>query len=230
MDTITKNSINSYGSSIANGGFRVDDVRISLSGKGELKSATILNPPRFSKQYFFLSENVKLDFSVMSLFSNTVVINSIKIINPTIQLEIDNIGNTNIEEIIKNVASSKKDTKGIDQPIKANKSTKKFILKELLLQDATLKIVIPTEKKIISIKLAPIFLRNIGANEKGFIPKKIIATIFENLYQQSIKKEVANIQKIKNNLNKIKNVIIDFTSDIKDKLDEKINEKLQKPL
>ena len=226
FDAMVKNAINIYGSSITGTEVRVKKTKFSLDGKGELKSFNVRNPKSFSAESFFKVDSFSTEIDLKSFLSTIKVINLIKIEKPIIRLEFDNKENSNLDMILNNVLKFSQKINGNDSSTKEKSLLSKLILKEFSLKDATLEILIPHTKKIITLGLPPIYFKDIGLSEGGILPNQLVEVIIKKIQQQIINEKINSLMNYKKQVEKTKKRIKDLESKTKEKLRNKINEKI----
>jgi len=226
VNTIVKNAINEYGSAITGTEVGVNKIKFSIDGKGELESFNVHNPENFSSESFFKVNSVSTEIDIKSFFSTVKVINSIKIEKPLIRLELDNEKNSNLDMILKNVMKFSQKIKVNNTSTKQESAVSKLILKELLLKDVTLKLLVPHTKKIITLGLSPIYLQDIGLSEGGVLPNQLVELIIKKIQQQIINEKISGLMNYKKQIKKTKKRIKDLESKTKEKLRNKIDEKI----
>ena len=226
LDTIVKKTINTYGSSITGTEVRVKKTKFSINGEGKFESFKVYNPANYSSKSFFKVDSISTQIDIKSIISNTKVINLIQIQKPLIRLEFDKEKNSNLDAILKNVLHYSQKNEKKSSSIKKENSNIKFILKEFSLKDATLEILIPHTEKIITLGLSPIYLKNIGTTGNGVLPNQIVAAIIKKIQQKIANEEISGLLNYKKQVEKAKKRIKDLNPKTKEKLRNKINEKI----
>lgn len=103
IDGIVKSNIEDTGSSMLNTTVEVDDVNISLfDGEGTIDGITIHNPEEFSDSSAMQLQQIQMKVDVLSLLSDTIVVDSLIIQEPEIFFEQTTAGN-NLNALTQNI-------------------------------------------------------------------------------------------------------------------------------
>ena len=105
-------------------------------------------------------------------------------------------------------------------------TTSKLVINEFSLNDATLEILVPNTKKIVTLGLPPIYLKDIGSVEGGVLPNELVKIIIERIKKKIINEEINELVNYKKQIEKTKDAINDYKSKTKEKIRNKINEKI----
>lgn len=198
----------------------VESIDISIiNGSAIVSGLAIGNPPAFkAKDALYLKEvNIKLE--PLSLISDTVIIEDIKIIDPIINYEIGLEG-TNISAIQKNISSHNRSLNK-DESIKTEnpnteKSSKKVIIDNIIISGAQVSAGIDIINEKVS--LPEIKLKNIGREGKPvsivMAIKKVVSALIKSvanadlssIYSKLKGGEKAITDEIKGIGNKIKDI------------------------
>lgn len=223
---IAKNVINAYGTSITGTKVKIEKVRFAIVGTGHLGSLDIRNPENFTSDSFFKVESISTDIDIKSFFTNTKIINSIIIKKPIIRFELNKNYDSNLDEILKRVMRFSKKIKENTLAEKKINTTSKLVINEFSLNDATLEILVPNTKKIVTLGLSPIYLKDIGSVEGGVLPNELVKIIIERIKKKIINEEINELVNYKKQIEKTKDAINDYKSKTKEKIRNKINEKI----
>jgi uncharacterized protein involved in outer membrane biogenesis len=187
LDKGIKAAIETVGPELTQSSVTLSDVDLSLtSGEGRLTGLVIGNPSGFKTPHAFSLGEVFLAIDPESVTTDTIVINSIKIVAPQITYE-SGKGGTNLDQLQQNVeratgsgGSGNTSTSGDD-----SSPAKKLIIKDLSITDGQLSYsnaLLGT--KPISLALPPIHLTGLGESSGGAssaeVIKQILAAINQN--------------------------------------------------
>ncbi len=236
LDNDVRKLIIDYGTKITGTQVNLDSVKLDLkNGIGSLNQFMLTNPKGFSTDYAFKFNNAELDLEVDTVLSDVIVIEKFSIDGASIHYE-DVNGQTNFDQIKANVDQYLKTKQADEKTPAANKSgkekknanqaevkkEKRFIIKrfEILNTEAKASIKL-LGKRSVEVKLANIYLNNLGKSEGGLsreqltesivnaIQDKLIASInFKDLGKEleknikEIKKEIKDVEKNIKNIKK----------------------------
>jgi hypothetical protein len=240
LDNDVRNLIIEYGTQITGTPVNLDSVKLDLkNGIGSLTQFTLKNPKGFSTDYALKFNKAELDLEVDTVLSDVIVIEKFSIDGASINYE-DVNGQTNFDQIKANVDQYLKAKQAGEKTSAAGhsgkenrpevKKEKRFIIKrfEILNTEAKASMKL-LGKRTLEVKLANIYLNNLGQSEGGLtseklaesivsaIQDKLIASInFKNLAKEldknlkEIKKDLKDVEKniknIKKRSKKIKNL------------------------
>ncbi len=244
LNDIAKDLIIEYGSEITGTQVNLDSVKLDLKqGIGSLNQFTLKNPKGFATDYAIKFNKAELDLEVDTVLSDVIVIEKFSIDGASINYE-DMNGKTNFDQIKANVDQYLKAKKADEKTTALNnqsneentansaevKKEKRFIIKrfEILNTEAKASMKL-LGKRTVEVKLANIYLNNLGQSEGGLssekltesivdaIQDKLVASInFKNLAKEldknikEIKKDIKDVEKniknIKKRSKKIKNL------------------------
>jgi hypothetical protein len=157
----------------------VNNIDISLiNGTIGINKLTIHNPEGYSKGAAFSLRDIKVKLDIPSIFSDTVIINDISVIDPEINYEIG-LGNTNINTLMNNVNKNSASS----ETTPSGKPAKKVIIKNLDIQQTKV------EAKINStgthVNLPEIHMKDIGKDGHGVTfaeaGKKVLGALTDEL-------------------------------------------------
>lgn len=183
LDSIVKRGIEVVGSSVLGTAVTVDSVLLSpLSGQGSISGLRVENPEGFESQYAFELDSVLVSIDVNSVFTDTVEIESIVVMQPIITYE-TKITSDNIRTLLANIDEG--DVAASD-PESAEESEQQIIIREFQMVDSQLNFV----SALLSapITLADIEIRDIGteggsssaANAVRVVLQELVASILNS--------------------------------------------------
>ncbi len=189
INPIIKESVQTYGSDITKVAVVLNEVDISLFGKGKLAGMTVGNPKGYHTDSAFKLGLVSVDLDFWSVRDDTVIIHEIVIVGPQVTYELGP-GGSNIAVIQKNVedfvgGGKKSDGAGGGKPsgeTKPDEGGKKIVIENLIIRDGKVSVSAALLKgKKLSVPLPSIHLKDIGKDEGGATPgevaEKIMAAI-----------------------------------------------------
>ena len=183
LDSIVKSGIEVVGSSVLGTAVTVDSVSLSpLSGQGSISGLRVENPEGFESQYAFELDSVLVSIDVNSVFTDTVEIESIVVMQPIITYE-TKITSDNIRTLLANLDEG--DVAASD-PESAEESEQQIIIREFQMVDSQLNFV----SALVSapITLADIEILDIGteggsssaANAVRVVLQELVASILNS--------------------------------------------------
>ena len=183
LDSIVKSGIEVVGSRVLGTAVTVDSVSLSpLSGQGSISGLRVENPKGFESQYAFELDSVLVSTDVNSVFTDTVEIESIVVMQPIITYE-TKITSDNIRTLLANLDEG--DVAASD-PESAEESEQQIIIREFQMVDSQLNFV----SALLSapITLADIEIRDIGteggsssaANAVRVVLQELVASILNS--------------------------------------------------
>lgn len=182
LDKGIKAVVETMGPELTKSSVTLSDVDLSLtSGKGSLRGLVVGNPVGFKTKSAFSLGEISLAIDPASITTDTIIINSIRIISPEITYE-SLKGGTNLDQLQKNVeqaigsssggAATK--TKGGDEEAAA----KKIIIRELTITGGKISYSNPLlGSKPISLPLQPLHLTGIGEKSGGASAGEVVSQV-----------------------------------------------------
>jgi hypothetical protein len=205
LDTIVKKGVEKVGPMITKVEVKLGSAQISpFGGSGRLTKLFVGNPEGYKSSSAIEVGDAKVSAQLGSLFSQTIVVNEINVQNAEITLE-GGLENNNLTKIMSNVDSSSAEAGNQPKPKNAppqpgaSKSSKKFIVKEFVMDGAKihLDINIPAlGNKTMTLPMPSLHLENIGVAEGGVTAEQLTQAIMKPLQAsviQSAKQEVARL-------------------------------------
>jgi hypothetical protein len=158
-----KVAIESLGPEVTQSSVTLDKAEISLiSGEGSLRGLIIGNPECFATERAFSLREISFTVDNDSLATDTIVVNSLRIVAPEVTLESGRKG-SNLDRLQKNMM----DYLRVPSSSTSNEdATKNIIIKELLITKGKMRYSF-LGAKTVDLALSEIRLRDIGAREQG---------------------------------------------------------------
>ena len=108
LDSGIKRGVETLGPQLTKVDVKLDGVSVSLlSGTGQIKGLVVGNPAGYQTPHAIRVDEASLALTPSSLFSDKVIVKSIRIESPNIYYEIG-LGGDNLRSIMNNVSASKK--------------------------------------------------------------------------------------------------------------------------
>jgi uncharacterized protein involved in outer membrane biogenesis len=191
INNIVKNSIEAKASEILQVDVQVGKVALSfLEGNAMISGLNISNPTGFKSDKAFYLGQIDVSLSLLSLLSDNIVVNNIRIIDPEIYYEIQP-QQTNIGQIKSNISNNNKDA-GIDKETASSTDVSKRIsIDELVISGAKVHTNIGGLQNTISI--AEIKLNNIGDTNNPITTKSAINEVLSAVIQSAGQIELSDI-------------------------------------
>lgn len=183
-----KSLVETLGPEMTQARVSLDDAEVSLmSGDGSFKGLVIGNPEGFDTEYAFSLGEISFKLDAESLGSDTIVVESLRIVAPKIIME-PGAGGSNLDRIQKNIESYL----GSDDTVTGSEDEggKTIIIKDLRISDAVLEygLLGPDTLKL---PLPELHLNNIGEQGQGVsiaeASAKIIAAISSSATKTALK-------------------------------------------
>lgn len=186
-------------------------AKISLmSGEGSFKDLVIGNPEGFDTQHAFSLGEISFKLDPESLATDTIVVESLRILAPQIIMESDR-GGSNLDRIEKNIqaylGSSNPATETEDG------SSKNIVIKDLLISDAVLEYGL-LGSTTLELPLPELHLTNIGEEGQGVSIAEASAKVIAEI-SKSASKEALQSGALKDVSSKLEDQIKDKTGDLK---------------
>jgi len=107
LDSLVAKGIERHGSEVTQTSVSVFGVDISLrEGRGSIKGLRVESPAGFDVRDAFSLGEITLDIDVKSLRDDPIVIDEIRILSPVVNVEVRENGQSNIDELRKNIEES----------------------------------------------------------------------------------------------------------------------------
>jgi len=190
LDRIVKKGIETFGPQIAKVDIKVEAVHIGLiSGSCTVKGLVVGNPAGYKAVRSVSIGRAGISVSPGSLFSNKIVIRSIRIDAPEVTFE-GGIKNNNLTRILDNVnASVGGKNKGEETAGSAKAKGKKIQVDDLLITGARVHI----GSGRLTAPLPEIHLTAMGAGPEGITPGELTKQVLEELVSGVLKAAAGSI-------------------------------------
>ena len=133
-----KKGVETYGPKVTQTPVTLESVNLSvLSGSGSLKGLFVGNPEGFKSENIFELGQVDIQLDKGSLLTDTIVINQIHIIEPSISYE-KKLTTSNLKELQKNIEAFTGPKEATADEDAAKGSSKNLVIKELIIDDGTI--------------------------------------------------------------------------------------------
>jgi hypothetical protein len=182
LGSIVKAGIETVGPKVAGVAVTVEKVRVNpLTGMVHVNALLIGNPEGFQTPSAMELGEFKLDISLASLMSDTVVIKQILIDAPEITYE-KNLRSSNLAELQKNLTPDEAEwteEEPAEKPDKEKGSAKKVVIEDFQLNNAKVNVSITAlgGRKMI-LPLPAVHLQDIGKDSGGASPAEVVAEVF----------------------------------------------------
>ena len=191
LDKILKGAIEGVGSELLGVEVRVAEVELDLkSGMGQIRGMSIANPAGYQAQNAFEMDMIRLGIDLSSLRSQPIVINELNIKSPVVELEAQQDGRSNLQDLLDNIEknSAKADEKAAqEQPSTSGSEEKepvKLSFKKLAITGVTVNAVVPGQDPA-QVVLPDTVRENVGGTE-GFTPAQVGGVIIGDIVAQSV--------------------------------------------
>ena len=167
VNTLLVKAVNTYGPELTQTSVHLDKADISfLDGKGTLQGLTIGNPVGFKGKDAFSLDTIYAELDTGTLTDDVVIIQRIEMVAPRILYE-RTLTSDNIQTLIRNIKAATQS--GSSKPDAAQSTSQagstRVVIKELIIRDGTISIILPGISKPLSLTLPEIRLQNIGEEQ-----------------------------------------------------------------
>lgn len=229
-ECVVKRLVHQYGSQFLGTDVSIQGFELSpFSGKASVKGLRIANPKGYQAPALFDLNEISVDLDVKSLFSDTIVVNSINISKPAFTYEMLSFTKNNVSDLMNNIQASTAPSanepskpKAEEKPAAKSEGGKKVIIRSFIVDQGEVSVMagLANVKKVITLPLPSIKLANIGEEKKGAsIPETIKTVLNEvlNAVSQTAFTAVGNVKDLgKASLEEVKN----SAEDIKNQAEE----------
>lgn len=191
LDKILKGAIEGAGSELLGVTVTVASVELDLkSGMGQISGITIANPAGYKAANAFRMDTIRLGLDLSSLRKQPIVIRELNIQSPTVDLEVNEQGGSNMQTLLDNIKqnSAKTDEKAAEeQPSQEETDTKepvKLSFTKLAITGVTVNGVVPGQEPT-QVVLPDIVKENVGGTE-GLTPAQVGGVIIGDIAAQSL--------------------------------------------
>ena len=191
LDKILKGAIEGAGSELLGVPVTVASVELDLkSGMGQISGITIANPVGYKAANAFRMDTIRLGLDLSSLRKQPIVIRELNIQSPTVDLEVNEQGGSNMQTLLDNIKqnSAKTDEKAAEeQPSQEETDTKepvKLSFTKLAITGVTVNGVVPGQEPT-QVVLPDIVKENVGGTE-GLTPAQVGGVIIGDIAAQSL--------------------------------------------
>ena len=215
LGTIVAKGMRSFGTEATGTKLAVESVYISLlNGDLQINKLAIDNPANYKSREAFSFDLVSVDLDVGSIFTDTIIVNKIKIANLKVNFEPTIRGGSNLTDIKNNImkfakneeADAQKETGPEEAPETdaEPKKAKKIIIKSFIVDKGEIMVSSGMLKTSISVPLPRLELNDIG--EESAVGKAF-AKIFDKIIEQIVMSVAsANIEGL--SLDKLKSTLL----------------------
>ncbi|HEX3625739.1 MAG TPA: AsmA family protein [Verrucomicrobiae bacterium] len=210
LNRIIKSGVETYGPKLTQTTVSLDSVNLSLlTGSARIKGLAVGNPQGFKTPQSISVGLIAVGLNPMSVFSQKVVIHTVRVESPGITFEGGLQGN-NLSQILDNVNSSSQGSGTLStNAATAPKSERKFEVDDLVVTGATVQVIITgtSMTKPQTITLPPIHLTDMGTGADGItaadLTRRVLSAI-SSATMQEVVKTAANLDTNAANLKEVK--------------------------
>lgn len=195
LNTIVKKGVETVGPMITKVDVKLGSADISpFSGSGTLNKFSVANPEGYKAPTAMQFEKVKVGVKLGSLASDVITVNEIHVESAEITLEGGLQGN-NLSKLLDNIngssaeAGNKPKPKNAPPQAGASKSSKKFIVKDLLIEGTKVHAALDLPglgTQSLTVPLPPLHLENIGEAQGGVTAEQLAQAIMKPLFSSII--------------------------------------------
>ncbi|MGI9537010.1 MAG: AsmA family protein [Desulfocapsaceae bacterium] len=191
LDKILKGAIEGAGTELLGVPVTVESVELDLkSGMGQISGITVANPGGYKATNAFKMDLIRLGLDLSSLRKQPIVIRELNVQSPTVDLEVNEQGGSNMQTLLDNIKqnSAKTDEKAAEeQPSQEETGTKepvKLSFTKLTITGVTVNGVVPGQEPT-QVILPDIVKENVGGTE-GLTPAQVGSVIIGDIAAQSL--------------------------------------------
>ena len=184
LDPIVKKGIETVGPNLTKVSVTVDSVHVSLIGaSGKIKRLVIGNPEGYKTTNAISVGAVGLSLKLSSVLSDKVVIKSIELKEPEINLEGTLRGDNNLSKILGNVEGTSNSTNEPASQTTPGKPAKKLEVDDFLITDAKVHVSI-TGVGGITLPIPEIHLTNLGKGPDGITAAELTKVVLRRIVSE----------------------------------------------
>jgi hypothetical protein len=184
LDKAVKKGVETIGPELTKVSIKLDSVGLSvLSGSGSIRGLEVGNPEGYSAPTAMKLGSASLAVSPGSLLSDKIVIKSIRVDAPELNIEGSPTKN-NLTKILENVeaATGSSGGGGAAKPAQGeSKPAKKLQVDEFVLKGAKVNYTVPGIKTTVPIVLPDITLTGLGAGPEGITPAELTKLVMSKV-------------------------------------------------
>jgi uncharacterized protein involved in outer membrane biogenesis len=189
LNSIVKKGVETVGPQMTKVEVRLGAADLSpFSGSGSLSQLFVGNPDGYKTPFAIQMGSIKVGVKLGSVFSDTVVVDEINIQDPEITLEGTLDGN-NLGKILDNLKDSDStQEKQPAAPAAPGGTTKKFIIKDLVLSGAKVHVNVSGFGKSVAqtVAIPDLHLQNIGNGGGGVTPAQLSWQILQPVLNEAL--------------------------------------------
>lgn len=191
LDSIVESGIEVVGSRVLGTGVTVTTVNLSpLNGAGSISGLSVENPGDFSADYIFELQDVSVDIDVASVMSDTVLIESVVLTEPTITYE-TRLVDSNLGALLDNLTTSGDSGAGGEG---SSGGGKQLIIRELLIEGPQLNL--SAANLTAPIPLPDIRLENIGEPGDSASPAEVLGEVLAAVNRSILQADLPDLEAI----------------------------------
>ncbi len=182
LNALVKKGVETLGPEMTKVQVRLGSARISpIGGSGELAALFVGNPEGYKTASAIQIGDIKVGVKLGSVLSDTIVINELNIQGAEITLE-GGLNQNNLTKIMDNLDSASAGGQKPAAETTGQKSEKKFIVKELVLNGAKVNLSMSLlGSKSLTLSVPPLNLKDIGVAENGVTSAQLVQAIMKPL-------------------------------------------------
>lgn len=187
IDSIVKDAIERYASSVTRTEVRVSSVSLRLAeGAGSIKGLTVANPEGFSAHHAFSLSRIDVKIDPASLTTDKVIIDSVMLKAPVVRYEISQSGTSNIGVLKDHVqAAIQTRSKLAGKGSKNNTRLRKYHIRKLVIEKGQVSITIsPLDERTETLELRRVELKDIGKGG-GASPEAVAEEVTSALIEET---------------------------------------------
>lgn len=181
LNTLVKKGFETVGPQLTKVEMRLGSAKISpLSGQGHLSDLFMGNPEGYKTDFAINVGDIRVRVQLGSVLSDTVVIEEVTIRAPEVTLE-GGVKNNNLTKILENVEAATGAGSAKDTPDKSAAGGKKFIIKELVVEEGKIHVSPTLLGGTKTIPMPPIRMQNVGSDTGGVAIAKVTQDLLSRM-------------------------------------------------
>lgn len=197
LNSLVKKAVETVGPTITRTDVRLASARLSpFSGSGSLNGFVIGNPEGYKGPFALKLGSIAVSVDKETLLKDPIVVNSVIIRGPEIALIGTPSGN-NLGKLMQNIQSSGSCSKTKEEKPAKEASSKKFVIKEVVISGTKLHLAASALDQKVSqtLSVPDIRLQNIGTAGKGISARDVAMQIITPLINAAVKEGINSLAK-----------------------------------
>ncbi len=189
LEPLVKGVVNKFGTQVVGTEVTLDGFKLHpIDGELEITGLKVANPQGYKEPNLLSLGGAFVKVDVKSLYSDTIVVENIRVTAPEITYEMPNFTTSNIQQIQENIAENTASTKN-KQPVKEettevkSEPAKNVVIRNVLVEDGKLSALTPLQKsgEALVLDLPAIEITGIGDGRKNMTIDESLTIVFNRI-------------------------------------------------